>query len=149
MLNYLRSTTGHLGISLPNSTSPHHLLSFVDDFTVILTDLRYIPDFLVAVKRYSLASGLTLNSDKTIILPFQACDPHFRTGSQIMAYGLNRPRPTSQPVWTAAAKRSRSCMFGYPILLQPHHDGLAWEVSGFRSSRIGGFSVTAIWILTF
>ncbi|KAI9913374.1 hypothetical protein PsorP6_006099 [Peronosclerospora sorghi] len=63
--------------------------------------------------------------------------------------GLNRPRPTTQPVWTVAAKRSISCMFRYPILLQPQQDGLAWEVSGFRSSRIGGFSVTAISILTF
>ncbi|OWZ06370.1 RNA-dependent DNA polymerase [Phytophthora megakarya] len=78
MLNFLRWKTGHLGINVPNSKLPHHLLAFADDCTGILKDLRHTRVFIDSVQYYSNAAGLTLNSDKTIVMPFQGFDQDLR-----------------------------------------------------------------------
>ncbi|CAH0488952.1 unnamed protein product [Peronospora farinosa] len=75
MLNYLRATTGHLGVPVQDGASPHHLLAFADDCTGFLKDLRSTGQFISAVTRYTTAAGLQLNVDKTVVFPFQALDP--------------------------------------------------------------------------
>ncbi|OWZ18667.1 Pol Polyprotein [Phytophthora megakarya] len=50
MLNFLRWKTGHLGINVPNSKHPHHLLAFADDCTGILRNLRHTWVFIDSVQ---------------------------------------------------------------------------------------------------
>lgn len=78
MLNYLRATTGHLGIQLPDDPIRQHVLAFADDCTGLLEDLNHAPTFLAHVEHYASAVGLRLNVEKTQTRPFQHCAADLR-----------------------------------------------------------------------
>lgn len=57
MLNYLRATTGHLGIPVAHDPTSHHLSAFADDVTGFLRNINDTPEFLMHVHHYAQSVG--------------------------------------------------------------------------------------------
>lgn len=69
LLCYLRAVNSDFAIRIRGS--PHHLISFADDVTGLVTDLHHAPIFLGHVQEFCEATGMCLNVDKTVIFPFR------------------------------------------------------------------------------
>ncbi|CAI5714444.1 unnamed protein product [Peronospora destructor] len=52
-------------------SSTHSVISFADDCTGFLHDLRHTKDFLGFVDEFCSATGMRLNTAKTVMLPFR------------------------------------------------------------------------------
>ncbi|CAI5716704.1 unnamed protein product [Peronospora effusa] len=68
-LNFLRAKLQDMGILCGSST--HSIISFADDCTGLLHDLRHTKDFLGFVDQFCSATGMRLNTAKTVVLPFR------------------------------------------------------------------------------
>lgn len=79
MLNYLRATTGHLGIPVAHDPTSHHLSAFADDVTGFLRTINDTPKFLTHVHHYAQSVGLQLNVSKTQVFRFHSYVPPFVT----------------------------------------------------------------------
>lgn len=77
LLCYLRGQTAHLEIFLPGAKTSHHAIAFADDCTGILSNIRHTREFVETVQGYDTNAGLTLNSNKTIVLHFNEVHPAF------------------------------------------------------------------------
>ncbi|TMW60975.1 hypothetical protein Poli38472_014945 [Pythium oligandrum] len=71
LLNLLRATMKDKGLRSAPQDPSHTVISFADDVTGLLHDLKDAPAFLEVVNEFCEASGMKLNTDKTVILPFK------------------------------------------------------------------------------
>ncbi|KAF4032795.1 Reverse transcriptase (RNA-dependent DNA polymerase) [Phytophthora infestans] len=69
LLNFLRVRLREVGLRSGSIT--HSVISFADDCTGLLYDLSHTKFFLALVDDFCVASGMSLNKDKTVVLPFQ------------------------------------------------------------------------------
>ena len=67
-LNFLRAKMQRLGLQCGSSF--HSVITFADDCTGLLHDLRHTKEFFGYVDEYCLATGMRLNKVKTVVLPF-------------------------------------------------------------------------------
>lgn len=86
MLNYLRYKGRELGVLLPDTDAPQHIVAFADDCTGILSDLGHADDFISSVRQYADSAGLRLNVSKTQVMPFTKCDTTTRTRLETAGY---------------------------------------------------------------
>ncbi|OWZ05299.1 Pol Polyprotein [Phytophthora megakarya] len=70
LLNLIRTNMHDSGLRCGASSTRHTVLSFADDCTGLLHDLRDTKRLLDLVDSYCAASGMTLNKNKTVVLPF-------------------------------------------------------------------------------
>lgn len=70
MLNYLRVHMQGHGVTTASGQA-HTIISFADDCTGLLQDLRSTGRFLQGVEEFCAASGMRLNKEKTVIVPFK------------------------------------------------------------------------------
>ena len=70
LLNLLRARLHDRGLCCGSTT--HSFISFVDYCAGLLHDLRHTKDFLGFVSTFCSATGMQLNTAKSVVLPFQA-----------------------------------------------------------------------------
>ena len=68
-LNFLRAKVQGLGIQCVYSS--HSVISFADDCTGFLHDLRHTKEFLGDIDKYCLVTSMRRNKAKTVVLPFR------------------------------------------------------------------------------
>lgn len=71
LLNFIRAKLGTAGLRCDYSAENHSVISFADDCTGLLHSLRDTKTFLGLVEEFCEASGMRLNKEKTVVLPFR------------------------------------------------------------------------------
>ncbi len=70
LLNYIRARLPDIGLQTHPSDPCQSVISFADDCTGLLSNLRDTKRFLHLVEEFCTATGMRLNTNKTVVLPF-------------------------------------------------------------------------------